>query len=190
MIAQPSSTASKISLCGNFTNANFRSCELSPRWQRISFDSTTSRALWRNFVAKFRWIFARTKNEGHRISFAFLLHSIVFSHNLFPRGIFPRKLVEGGLGMRLVLAKSLLQLPLSSVWEKLPRDEVGPISCKRTKLQILKKYQDFSKFTYSKSWSSSGTVTLFDWFVSILYFLHLEWLTLGWANQTWTDDKA
>ena len=46
----------------------FSGCEISPRWQRnFVWLNENSRALWRNFVAKFRRIFARAKNEKHRI---------------------------------------------------------------------------------------------------------------------------
>ena len=80
----------------NFASANFCYCEISqlrifaptkfgqneisPRWQRkFVWLDENSQALCRNFVAKFRRIFARTKNEKHRISFASLLHSTVWS---------------------------------------------------------------------------------------------------------------
>ena len=57
---------------------NFSGCEISAGWQRnFVWLNENSRALWRNFVLKFRRIFARTKNEKHRISFAFLLRSSV-----------------------------------------------------------------------------------------------------------------
>ena len=91
---QPAPIASEILLCGNFVKANFRpgeisrvrifaptkfrQNEISPRWQRnFVWLKESSRALGRNYVAKFRRVFARTKNEKHRISFAFLLHSTV-----------------------------------------------------------------------------------------------------------------
>ena len=69
---QPVSIASEISVCGNFALAcaNFRYGEISLQWMR-NFAKMT---------AKFRRIFARTKNwknQKHRISFAFLLHSTV-----------------------------------------------------------------------------------------------------------------
>ena len=91
---QSSSTASKMSLCGNLAPANFRYCEISQlrifaptkfqqneislQWIRnFVWLDENSLALWRNFVAKFRRIFPRTTNEKHRISFALLLHSTV-----------------------------------------------------------------------------------------------------------------
>ena len=70
-----------------FAIAKFRSCECSLRRNfasvdakfgqddsEISFDLTR---ICERFATKFRRIFARTKNEKHRISFAFLLHGTV-----------------------------------------------------------------------------------------------------------------
>ena len=67
----------------SFARANFRYGEISEneislqwKWNLVWLNENTP-ALWRNFVAKFRRIFVRTKNEKYRISFAFLLHSTV-----------------------------------------------------------------------------------------------------------------
>ena len=68
-----------------FVMAKFQLNEISLQWMRnfakitakFRLTQRNSRVLRRKFVAKFRRIFARTKNEKHRISFAFLLHSTV-----------------------------------------------------------------------------------------------------------------
>ena len=70
----------------NFQKTKFRfsGCEISPRWQRnFVWLNENTPALWRNFVAKFRRIFVRTKNEKHRISFAFLFCSLsIYSYQV------------------------------------------------------------------------------------------------------------
>ena len=57
--------------------AKFRFVEISPMriFALAKLFSLRRNFAGANFVAKFRRIFARTKNEKHRISFAFLLHS-------------------------------------------------------------------------------------------------------------------
>ena len=63
---------SEFSPCRSFAIANFRYGEIS--------ENEISLQWMRNFAkmaAKFRRIFARTKNQKHRISFPFLLHSTV-----------------------------------------------------------------------------------------------------------------
>ena len=62
----------------------FRSCgcEISPKWQRNFVRlNGNSRARQRNFVANFRRIFLRTKDEIQRISLSFLLHRTVNKKN-------------------------------------------------------------------------------------------------------------
>ena len=51
------------------------------------------------FVAKFRRIFARTKNENHRISFAFLLYSTVrVVIGILRENMWPKFAVKGHFG--------------------------------------------------------------------------------------------
>ena len=84
---QPASTATEISLCGHFANTNFRPGEISRvrifsptkirqneipfQWMRNFAKMTTKfRLTQRKFASaltKFRRIFARAKNEKHRI---------------------------------------------------------------------------------------------------------------------------
>ena len=71
----------EFSLWRNFAGANFRYPEISLQFMRNFVKITAKfRLTQRKFVAKFRRIFARTKNEKRRISFAFLLHSTVFCY--------------------------------------------------------------------------------------------------------------
>ena len=71
----------KFSPWRNFASANFRSDEISLQWMR-NFAKMTGKFLlaqreFASALTKFRRTFARTKNEKHRILFAFLLHSTV-----------------------------------------------------------------------------------------------------------------
>ena len=81
----------EFSLLRNFALANFRSDEISLQWIRNFAKMTAKFRLTRRKFAsaltKFRPIFARTKNEKHRISLAFLLHSTVLLMLLRARDI-------------------------------------------------------------------------------------------------------
>ena len=67
----------------NFANANFRSHEISPRWQRnFVWLNENSRALWRNFMAKSRENKKRKTPNFFCIPFAQYCSLSIYSHQV------------------------------------------------------------------------------------------------------------